>query len=437
MRVAWLLALTVLLGACGSNDSDHGGDAKSDWVGSWAAAPYGPYPAGPLALIVPTGPLVLPPVPFFPGNQARDQSFRMLVHPTLGGERLRLRFSNLVGDRPLQLSAVRVSVSLLGPAIQRSRDAQVLFDGAVQVVIPPGQELVSDAVELAFEVGENLAVSFHVEGDSGPITWHAVAFDVSYIGLPGGGDTTDDTLGLSFLQPTIGWFFLSGVDVERPDALGTIVAIGDSITDGAYQVPATNTRWPDFFARRLQRENIPMGVLNLGINSNTVTQAPELTGNEGEPLLQRFERDVLQRPGVRSVLILEGTNDIPQGVPAETIYAGLQTVAARAKAAGLCVVVGTITPRLDAVPALFGWNLLQHEPVRQQLNALIRASTDFDAIADFDAALRNPLLPNMPFLPYYFPDLLHPNSIGFQRIAAAVPLEALVPVPVGTCSRAP
>lgn len=435
MRVAWLIVLTLLLGAC--DHDDRGGEASSGWVGSWATAPYGPYPAGPLALIVPTGPIVLPPVPFFPENQARDQSFRMLVHPTLGGERLRLRFSNLVGDRPLRLSAVRVAVSLLGPAIQPSRESVVLFGGAPGVDIAPGTEAVSDAVDLPFAFGENLAVSFHIDGDSGPITWHAVAFDVSYIGLPGGGDTTSDVLGLSFPQPTIGWFFLSGIDVERHDALGTIVAIGDSITDGAYQVPATNTRWPDFLARRLQRENIPMGVLNLGINSNTVTPTLQLTGNEGEPLLQRFERDVLQHPGVRSVIILEGTNDIPQGVPAEVIYAGLQTVAGRAKAAGLCVVVGTITPRMDAVPALFGWNLLQHEPVRQQLNALIRASTDFDAIADFDAALRNPLLPDTPFLPYYFPDLLHPNSLGFQRIAAAVPLEALVPAPVGNCTSSP
>ncbi|HEY0973187.1 MAG TPA: GDSL-type esterase/lipase family protein [Solimonas sp.] len=439
IRMRWpgvLLAFAAIAGlaACGGGDRSPATE-KSDWVGVWATAPYGPFPAGPLGVLVPIEGPVLPPVPVFPGNQARDQSFRMLVHPTLGGERLRLRFSNLTGDRPLTLSSVRVAVALLGPAVNPARDAVVHFDGRPQAVIAPGAEQLSDPVELPFAVGENLAISFHVDGESGPMTWHAVAFDVSYVGLPGTGDTTGDTSGLSFTQPTIGWFFLNGVDVERADALGSIVAIGDSITDGAFQVPATNTRWPDGLASRLQSAGIPMGVLNLGINSNTVTAAPDLSVNEGEPLVQRFERDVLQRAGVRAVLIFEGTNDIPRGVTAEAVYAGLRAVAARAQRAGLCAVVGTIAPRLDVAP--YGWNVVEHEPVRQQLNALIRQSTAFDAVADFDVVLRNPVLPNTPFLPYYFPDLLHPNSLGFQRIAAAVPLEALVPAPVGRCARTP
>lgn len=430
-----LLVAVGLIAGCSSAEPGAGDGAtpNDDWIGAWATAPYGPYPAGPLALLAPTGPIVLPPVPLFPGNQARDQSFRMLVHPTIGGKRLRLRFSNLVSDRPVQFSAVRVAASLIGPVVNPAREAVVTFGGARDVAIPVGAEIVSDPVALPFDYGENLAISFHVDGESGPMTWHAVAFDVSYVGLPGTGDTTQDASGLSFVQPTIGWFFLNGVDVERADALGSIVAIGDSITDGAYQVPATNTRWPDWFARRLDDAGIPMGVLNLGINSNTVTAAPGLTGNEGEPLLQRFERDVLGRAGVRAVLIFEGTNDLAQDVTASEVFEGIRSVAARAKAAGLCVVVGTITPRLDVVPALFGWEIAKHEPQRQELNAMIRESTEFDAIADFDAALRNPLLPNTPFVPYYFPDLLHPNSVGFQRLAAAVPLEALVPAPVGTC----
>ena len=436
-RIGLAAGLALLLAACSSAQTETPGApdaaANADWIGAWAAAPYGPYPAGPLALLVPTGALVLPPVPYFPDDQARDQSFRMRVHPTIGGERLRLRFSNLVSDRPVRFSAVRVAASVIGPVIDPARDQAVQFAGAPAVEIPVGAEVISDPVELPFAFGENLAISFHVDGESGPMTWHAVAFDVSYVGLPGGGDHTDDVLGLGFPQPTIGWFFLNGVDVERGSRLGTIVAIGDSITDGAYQVPATDTRWPDWLARRLQAEHLLMGVLNLGINSNTVTDAPDLSANEGEPLLARFERDVLGRAGVRAVVILEGTNDIPRGVPAADIFDGLQTVAARAQAAGLCVVVGTITPRLDALPVLFGWNVPLHEPVRQELNALIRASTAFDAIADFDAALRNPALPSTPFVPYYFPDLLHPNSVGFQRLAAAVPLEALVPAPVGNC----
>jgi len=428
------LVLCLLLTACGGSgplEAPAAGERQA-WVGAWSAAPYGPYPLGPLSdlLPVPLPPeLPLPPVPsLLPGNQAVDQSFRMVVRPTLGGERLRLRLSNLVGDRPLRIGPVRVARRLAGPALVPGSDRPVLFGGRAEVLIEPGAEAVSDAVDFAYAVGTDLAVSFQVIGESGPITWHAVSFALNYVGLPYLGDSTADPAGLSFPQPTLGWFFLSGIDVLAPQSPGAIVAIGDSITDGAYSVPETHTRWTDWFAARLRAAGVGMAVLNQGINSNTVTRARD--GFAGPAAVDRFDRDVLGRDGVRAVVIFEGTNDLASGVPAEEIHAAIRQLARRARDAGLCVVVGTIPPRMDVA---LGWEPGSMEPQRQRLNELIRADGSFDALADFEAALSLPGMPSLPNPALYFPDLLHPNSVGFAALAEAVPLEALVPPPAGHC----
>lgn len=430
---AAMLAMVLLLTGCTGTDSAQA-DAPSDWVGSWSAAPYGPYPAGPLSETLPEDVAALTTPGAFQDRQARDQSFRMVVHPSLGGDTLRLRLSNLKGDRPVTFEPVRVGLRALpaaGATIVPSTHRQARFDGAPSVTVPPGEEAVSDAIDLSFEAGQDLVVSFRVVGESGPMTWHAVSFDTQFVSAPDRGDVTESVTGAAFPFVTLGWFFLSGVDVLRPDASGAIVALGDSITDGAYQLPATNTRYPDILARRLQEAGITMGVLNQGINSNTVTRV----GTEayrGPPAVERFDRDVLGRAGVRSVLIFEGTNDLTAGADAETVFEGLRELVARARAAGLCVVMGTIPPRDDL---LFGWDRTTMEEERQALNTMIRAQDDIAGIADFDAVLGNPLAPTRPNPALFFPDLLHPNSLGFVAMADAVPLVALAPPPAANCSR--
>jgi lysophospholipase L1-like esterase len=417
-----------LFTACSNSGKDNNAqDENNGWIGAWAAAPYGPYPLGPLSNYPvdnsPVDPLAMTTI--FPDDQAEDQSFRMIVHPTIGGEKVRIRLSNLMGNQPIIFDSVHVAIRALGPAlpaIMPDSEKSVLFNGSSQVIINPGKEAISDPVDFVYSVGDDLAISYHVVGKSGPMTWHAISFGLNYVSLPTTGDTTSDPTGVSFTQISVGWFFISGVDVYAPEALGTIVAFGDSITDGAYEVPETNTRWPDLFAQRLADEGIAMGVLNQGINSNTVT--PELDGFAGPCAIYRFERDVLERPGVKSVVILEGTNDLAAGVPAEDVYAGICSLVDQAHAAGLRVVVGTITPRLDVA---MGWDPTTGEPERQELNALLRADTSFDGLAEFDKALASPLDPSLPNVPYYFADLLHPNSIGFMIMSDTVPLEALVP----------
>ena len=430
-RLALLAALA--LSACGGNGNTtaNAGTALDDnWISVWGASPYGPYPLGPLSEFTPG--VALPVPSLLPNNSANDQSFRMIVQPTLGGSTQRVRLSNLMGDRPVRFEPVRIAKALLlGPAINPATDKPVTFSGASGVTIAAGAEAVSDPVKLAYGIGDNLAISFHVVGESGPITWHAVAFDLNFIGLPMAGDSTGDPTGATFAQPTVGWFFVSGVDVLDTSASGAIVALGDSITDGAYQVD--NLRWTDLFAQRLHSAGIAMSVVNEGINSNTVTQAGVHKGEEwkGPAAVDRFDRDALGRSGVRSLILFEGTNDLTAGVKADAIYAGIQALVDRAHGAGLCVVLGTIMPRDDLV---FGWDRSTMESDREALNMMIR-SADVEGIADFDAAMGSPLDPTHPNLLYYSPDLLHPTPVGFQVMANAVPMAALVPPPIGRCTR--
>ena len=437
-KIFVLGAVLLGLSACSQSSSPNVPSAnKSGWIGAWAAAPYGPYPLGPLSGLLPLpADVALPPIPsYLPNNHAVDQSFRMIVHPTIGGMQIRVRLSNLMGDKPVTFKPVHIAKSLLvtGPALIPDTDTPVLFDGRDAVTLAAGAEAVSDPVAFSYSYGDDLAISFHVQGESGAITWHAVSFSLNYVSLPSAGDVTGDVTGVSFIQPTLGWFFISGIDVLAPQSPGTIVAMGDSITDGAYIVPETNTRWPDFFAQRVQSAGIAMGVLNEGINSNTVTVEGNPPGYEyeGPPAVVRFQRDVLQRAGVRSVVIFEGTNDLSAGVKAEDVFVGIRSLVSRAHAAGLCVVVGTIMPRGNTPIA--PWDVATMEPQRIKLNQLIRAQTDIEGLADFDKAMESPLLPGQPNLPYYFADQLHPNSVGELVMANAVPLQALVPPPAGTC----
>lgn len=401
---------------------------KQQWLGSWAAAPYGPYPVGPLNDNIPN--LPLPPTTFFINNEASNQSFRMMVHPTLGGSTLRVRFSNLKGTQPLTIAAANVALRLAPHVAAIATPVPLRFGGQASITIPAGAETVSDAADLSFAAGDDLAISFHLPGPTGPMTWHALSFAGSFVAPPNTGDTTADPTGSAFAQLTAGWFFVSGVDVLGPLDGGSIVALGDSITDGTYSTPDQNDRWPDLLARRLQAAGIPYGVLNQGINGNTVV-TPR-AANAGEPAVDRLERDVLQRPGVRTLIILEGTNDIGfANAKAGPVFAALTRIAQRARAAGLCVVVATLLPRNDP-PQPFGWDAATDGPERLAYNATIRSSRDFDAVVDWARTMESSTGSEQPNRPL-FVEGLHPNGLGFQLMADALVLADLLPPPHGQC----
>lgn len=394
LHCLWL-PLVTLLAACGV-----GGTASTDgvrdmrWVGTWGTALHQP------------------------AAVAADTSLRMIVHPTLAAGRIRVRFANPYGDAPVTLDSLHAALRTTGAAVDPATDHVLTFGGADTLTLAPKAEVFSDPIDLAIVPGADVAVSFHV-AEAATLSQHGASRAVSYLAS---GNHTAETDGASFTSTATSWWGVIGIDAFRDDALGTFVAFGDSITDGN-DPPDVNNRWPDYFATRLQAADIPVGVLNAGIGANQVTQDTNFLGTS-EAAVKRFDRDVLQRPRVRWLVLFEGTNDLGQGISADTIFTALTQLAGRAHARGIHVIIGTITPRgRDAVwasnPAL--------EEQRLRLNELIRGGVPsiFDELADFDEVLRDPVAPSLMRTEYDSGDGLHPSPLGLQAIADAVPIGAL------------
>lgn len=426
-RLILALITVITLVSCGSSEHDAAKPTaakREQLIGAWSTAPYGPYPFGPLMRETPVGntPGSVS-IARFENNQARDQSFRMIINPTISGTQARIRLSNLKGDRPIRFESVSLARVLPQLPTLNGERVNLSFAGKPFVIAQPGEEVISDTVAFALNAQEDLAVSFHIPGESGPMTWHAVSFAPQYISAPGSGDVTHDNSGLAFLDLSLGWFFLSGLDVVNAQSPGAIVAIGDSITDGAYQV--LNQRWTDWLAKRLNDAGQHISILNQGINSNTVTELPQDDPSRGSPAVLRFQRDALQRSGVRGVIIFEGTNDLGAGIKADPVIAGLDDMAQRARNAGLCVFMATLAPRMDVA---FGWlpdGPTLKDPERIKINDWIRQHAKVDGVIDFANVLAMPGLPSVPNPVLFTPDLLHPNAVGFKLMADAIDLQAL------------
>src|SRR5712691_272014 len=279
------------------------------WVTSWAASVQGPYPVG--------NPSAQPDQRFafpVPANGARDQTFRMIVRPDVWGRQARLRFSNAFGIRPLALDGVHAGLALGGPALVKGSNRPVLFAGKPDVTIAAGASVWSDPVDLSFvrdpEAGElagrRLAASFHVAGESGPMTWHAKALTTSFVTTPDAGAKGAAEEEAAFPYPTASWFFLDALDMIMPADTRLIVAFGDSITDGTASTMNGDDRWPDVLARRLHaRLGNRVALVNAGIGGNQVAGPAEYTPQKpfagGPAAGQRLERDVLGLSGVASV----------------------------------------------------------------------------------------------------------------------------------------
>ncbi len=411
--------------------------AEGKWATSWAAAMQGPAPSGvPSAL--PDMTLALP------GFEARDQTFRMIVAPSLWGRQARLRFSNAFGDRPVAIAGVHVGLHAGAGAVLAGTNMSVRFAGGDAATLPPGGEVLSDPVDLPFVqsadaaalVGRKLAVSFHVAGPTGPLTWHAKAMTTSYISPPGGGAVGSEESDAAFPFSTTAWHFLDGVDVVAPTGTPVIAALGDSITDGTFSTLNGDDRWTDRLIRRLRGAGLSAAVANVGIGGNQVVgpaaYPPAFDG--GPSALQRLERDVLSRAGITHVVWMEGVNDFgqafaPEGTPpatAEAVIAGLTAGVARMRAAGLSPIGGTLPPSLNSTREVYG--TAETDRRRSQVNAFIRAPGSFDAVVDFEAATRDPATGEIKAayqpdstlgLP---PDRLHPNRAGYIAMGDAVDL---------------
>ena len=401
--------------------------AQNRWVSAWGTAQQlAPMPAPPP--MPPRSSKDGKPVPPPPGpspiaqtpQELQDQTVRMVVRPTIGGSMVRIQLSNASGGEPVVIGHARIARSIAGGATAPGSDHALGFGGQPSITIQPGTVAISDAVPFKVAALELLAISIYLPAETAVNTLHPLGLRTTYIVK---GDHAADTT-LSGAQTNRSYFWLTGVEVVAPRPAGAIVTFGDSITDGFATTPDSAHAWPDLLAERLQRDprTRQMSVINMGISGNRVRR-----DGAGLSALARFDRDVLARAGVRWVILLEGINDINiaaiPGIPASEAVTADQLIAAytqfidRAHLHDIKVMGATMTPTEGL------WlHTPQTEAIRQALNDWIRTSGRFDAVVDFDAAVRDPAR-LARLLPRFNPgDNIHPNDAGNAAMAAAVDL---------------
>ncbi|MEV0063005.1 GDSL-type esterase/lipase family protein [Nocardia sp. NPDC050718] len=395
------------------------------WVGSWMAAPSDSLSAADPSLI--------------PQLSVSDQTYRVVITPHRGGSELRVHLTNRTRPIAMTVGHVTVGAQSAGAAVRPDSVREVTFGGERAVTIAPWSDVVSDPVRLEFEAFAPLAVSVHAPGLAVLPTEHFNGNATSYYSLPFAGDRTTDPSGAPLPLSTTTVPFVSGLDVRAPGAVSTIVAFGDSITDGYVsatylgtpQDPSVidrNVRYPDFLQRRLDAAGKPFSVLNAGISGNRVTRdgfIPQFGPHAGA----RLQADVIDKAGVSEVIVLEGINDlgIPIGAGYDEVVAGYTGLIDRLHAAGLRVHLGTLLPTSNAL--LDGMATLPYaNPVRQRINAWIRTQRLSDSVVDFDAALRDPANPDVLDPRYAGADNLHPNAAGYRAMAEAIDLDRFLPV---------
>ena len=351
------------------------------------------------------------------GPNFNDQTIRMVVHSSIAGSSPRITLSNLRGTTPLAVGAVDVAVQAGMATAAAGSHHTVTFSRSRTATIAAGAEAVSDPIPMSVGAGQNLLVSVFLPKATSSATWHSDAFDTSYLSLPG--DHSRDDGDGNYVAARTSWFYLSGVDVVPTAARSTVVAFGDSITDGYNTPTGAYQRWPDDLARRLSAAGTPRGVVDAGLGGNRVlTDVPNIW--QGISALKRFGHDALGEAGVKTVILLEGINDLHAGVntaggplTAQDLIAGYQQLIAKAHAAGVRILGGTIMP--DNEPAA-------GEAIRQAVNTWIRTGGAFDGVVDFDQAMADPANPHSLTPAYDSGDHLHPNATGMQAMANAVTL---------------
>jgi lysophospholipase L1-like esterase len=374
----------------------------SHWVGTWATAPA---PVEGIALA--------------------GQTVRMISRISIGGSRVQVRVSNAWGARDLAVGAAHLGLRSQGAGIVAGSGRPLTFSGSPSATIPAGALAVSDPVDLDVAPLADLAVSIYLAGEvpeSFQLTGHDPAHQTNYISPRGDFAAANE---MPVQQEAEVFLLVTGIEVLAPREAGGIVALGDSLTEGNISQPGANNRWPDQLARRLAARpgGRQLGVVNQGIGGGRL-----LHDGHGDSGLRRFDRDVLAQPGVTHVVILLGVNDLrnSQGradevVTAGDLIGGLHQLAVRAHAAGLTAFAGTV---LTWENETFngGHYTPEGEVKRQALNAWIRDNDAFDAVIDFEAALRDPGHPTRMLPRWDSGDHLHPNDLGYRHMADSIDL---------------
>jgi lysophospholipase L1-like esterase len=420
MAFAMLIAMVLASSSLAQTPKD-----EKHWVSAWSSAMHAP-------------------LAFVPGQAVsglENRTLRMIVRPTIAGERVRIRFSNACGNQPLLIGAAHIALTSKDDKIIAASDRVLTFSGRESTRIPPGAPMLSDPVDLKFPAFAEVAVSIFLTGKVDTVTFHLAGQKPTYLSEPG-----DFTAKVEIQNATTkpSWFFLSGLEVLAPGRITATLALGDSITDGVGATQGEYNDWPNLLANRLAAQNglPPMAVVNTGIGGNRV-----LYDGAGVSALARFDRDVLAQPGITNIILLEGINDIgwprmklpsprpgdparsaastespfaKELVSAQDIIAGYQQIIDRAHQHGIKVFIATLLPYEGA-----DYYTEDGEAIRAAVNQWIRTSSAADAYFDFDKAVRDPNRPTRFRDGYHSGDNLHPSAIGYKAMADAVDLAVL------------
>jgi lysophospholipase L1-like esterase len=375
---------------------------STPWVGAWATAPFSGDPWHQTPTLV-------------------DTTLRQIVHTSIAGKALRVRFTNEFGIEPLRIDAATLALSAGQSAVQPGSLHALAFAGQPSIVLPIGAAVVSDPIDLATPAAADLAISLYLPVQQiSAATGHSGSQQVNY--MQRGNQVTAASLSAPVPMPS--WFFIKGVDVEpaAPHA-AAVVAYGDSITDGAASTNNENHRWPDYLAARLRNNpaTANLSVLNEGIGGNCL-----LVSCVAPNALARFDRDVLSQAGVRYVIVLESINDIGRlhdpnqpdyKLTAEDLEQGFSQLAVRAHEHGIKIFAATILPYQGA-----GYATDKGEQIRQAVNAWIMNNNVFDGAIDFDKATRDPAQPLNMDPALNSGDHLHPKDAGYAAMANSIDL---------------
>jgi lysophospholipase L1-like esterase len=380
------------------------------WTATWGSSQ-----------LKPAGADILPPQSF------DNTSLRQVLHLSIGGSSLRLHLSNAFGESPLVLHSVHVGKPVAGQpgSVQPTFDTAVHFNGDSTITIPAGAEYLSDPIAISTPALSDIVVTMVIEHTPATLTFHSGSRATSFLLH---GDHAGDAH-FEAPQTFAHWYFLAGVEVETDLHASALVTLGDSITDGHGATTDANDRWPDILAQRLAQKNI--GVINQGIGGNRI-----LEDGLGPNALDRFDRDVVSVPGARSLIVLEGINDLgvldrleehPQPVHdalVKQLEGAFLEMVERAHAHGIRVYAATITPDRGSD---YYHPSDRSEADRQALNAWIRSSHLFDGVIDFDALLRDPAHPDRLAPAWDSGDHLHPGPAGYKRMGEGIPLNLFKP----------
>jgi lysophospholipase L1-like esterase len=420
------------------------GDGDRHWVGTWATSPQA-----------------------YNGITFNNQTLRMIVRVSVGGRKVRVRFSNAYGTQPLLIGAAHIALrapctlmypgylyipgpppiqppppggtcpTVAGSAIVRASDRVLTFGGSTSIKVFPGAVMVSDPVDLDVPDLADLAVSFYLPGSIDPtsgnlITRHGTAKQTSYISASDTGDLTAAAEMPGNTTLTTSWYFVNTVEVRASEQTGAIVTLGDSITDANVSTQDMNFRWPYELARRLNSRhgNRKMGVLDHGTGGDKVTwdsTTPPLGGNDSGQ--HRFDRDVIAAPGVTHVIVLLGVNDLRNApadnpdlvVTADEVISGYKQMILRAHSAGIKIYGGTLVPWWQSIFTGDNWTLEKWQK-HQAINNWIRTSGAFDGVVDFESCLADPSDPRKMLPIYDSGDHLHPGDLGYVHMGDCIDL---------------